>query len=484
VNKGSQSDMTGRVIRGKYAIEGVIGRGGMGLVYRARNVQLGNPVAVKFMLPEIGEVAQVAERFIREARIAASLQSDHVVRILDVDSDEGIPFMVMELLEGEELSTRLKRHGRLPVQEAVRHIVDVCGALAEAHAKNIVHRDLKPANMFLAKRWSGQEILKVLDFGISKVQTHGGIELTTNGMSLGSPAYMPPEQITSSATVDGRADIWALGVCLYRFLSGTLPFDSENVWEVSFLVTSREPKPLGELCPELSPSLVEIVHRCLAKDVNQRFQTVQDVALALEAVVDVGSGMVAIGLQQPVSERQRTSPLRDLHTPAPVAGYEATRQAAVVPLPVPVPTTTTATTGARMSVSSASVAPEPLEPPSALHRAVPVVIGASAVVSVLCAAGLFFALRVRNTVVEPTPVVAATRVAAPETLPSTAGVQEPAPHNVVPNDVSTAVPTATQHAQSTASTARPTPSTRPTVVRIAPTSRPKSNSSGVIPDGR
>jgi eukaryotic-like serine/threonine-protein kinase len=275
--------MIGKVIREKYAIEDVLGRGGMGVVYKAKHVQLGTPVVIKFMRPEIQEVPHVAERFVREARIAASLQSDHVVRIFDVDTDlDGTPYMAMEFLEGEELSKRLKRLGRLTPQATITLALEACSALQEAHAKQFVHRDLKPANMFIATKWGGREVLKVLDFGISKVQADTK-ELTSDGMSLGSPAYMAPEQIMSSHSVDGRADIWSLGVCLYRCLAGVLPFDSENVWEISLLVTSKEPQHLAELRPDLPRPLLDVIHRCLAKNAEQRFQNVEELAAALEA---------------------------------------------------------------------------------------------------------------------------------------------------------------------------------------------------------
>ncbi|MEZ4314973.1 MAG: serine/threonine-protein kinase [Polyangiaceae bacterium] len=218
----------GDIVAGKYLVDRVLGVGGMGAVVAATHTQLDQRVAIKFLLPQMLGSREVVERFQREARAAAKIRSEHVVRVSDVGTlDGGVPFIVMEFLEGKDLGELLQRRGPLPVPLAVDYVLEACEALAEAHAAGIVHRDLKPSNLFLARRADETDIVKVLDFGISKQITPEALQsspsLTRTTDVFGSPTYMSPEQLKASRDVDTRADLWALGVILFELISGAPP---------------------------------------------------------------------------------------------------------------------------------------------------------------------------------------------------------------------------------------------------------------------
>src|SRR5271165_3220466 len=215
----------GDILAGKYRIEKVLGAGGMGVVVAARHLDLDQRVAIKCLLSHTRTVPEIVERFTREARAAAKIQGEHVARVIDVGRfDDGTPFMVMEHLRGNDLADELAKSGPLPVTDAVRYLLETCEALAQAHALRIVHRDLKPANLFLAAQPGRRAIIKVLDFGISKVIDPSGGALTKTASIMGTPYYMSPEQLLSSKSVDERSDIWALGIILYELLVGRPPF--------------------------------------------------------------------------------------------------------------------------------------------------------------------------------------------------------------------------------------------------------------------
>jgi serine/threonine protein kinase len=276
----------GDVVAGKYRIERVLGSGGMGVVVAARHIDLDQPVALKFILPHALAGKGNVERFMREARAAVRLKSEHVARVYDVGRDgDDRPFMVLELLEGMDLAKLIKSKGSLPVADAVEYVLQACEALVEAHAAGIVHRDLKPQNLFVTRRLNGTPLLKVLDFGIAKAigpGAQGQMALTDSAAIIGSPLYMAPEQMRSARTAEVRSDIWALGVILYELLGGQLPFDGETVTEVCIRVVNEDPPGLLELRPALEPALIDIVMRCLAKEPEGRFHNVSALAAALE----------------------------------------------------------------------------------------------------------------------------------------------------------------------------------------------------------
>jgi serine/threonine protein kinase len=275
----------GEVLAGKYRIGQVIGGGGMGVVVSAVHVGLDERVAIKFLLPELLENTQAVKRFAREARAAVKIKSEHVARILDVGQLEGgAPYMVMEHLEGGDLSAWLRQRGPLDPSQAVEFILQACEAIAEAHVLGIVHRDLKPANLFCVRRPDGLLSVKVLDFGISKVTGEGSaldLSATKKGSWVGSPLYMAPEQMQSANDVDARADIWALGAILYELVAGAAPFDGDTMPELVYSVVHAPHLPLRHVCPEAPAELDFVVGRCLKKDRAKRYSNVAALALDL-----------------------------------------------------------------------------------------------------------------------------------------------------------------------------------------------------------
>jgi serine/threonine-protein kinase len=287
-NAGPASDdglpKEGDVIAGKYQVEKVLGKGGMGVVVAARHTSLRQHVAVKFLLPKALTLPGAAERFLREARAAVAIRSEHVARVIDVgELESGAPYMVMEYLTGTDFGQVLKTRGTLPLKEAVDYVLQACEALAEAHALGVVHRDLKPGNLFLTTRADGSPLVKVLDFGLSKATKPGEDEhsLTAPDVIVGSPHYMSPEQLRSLKQVDARSDVWALGVILYQLLSGRRPFESDSLVGTCARIAAEPPTPLRERKPDVPAELETIIGRCLEKDREKRLQTVADLARLL-----------------------------------------------------------------------------------------------------------------------------------------------------------------------------------------------------------
>lgn len=273
----------GQIIGGKYLLERELGNGAMGVVYAATNTLLGHRVAIKAILPSGLPYPAATQRFLREAQAAVRIQSEHVARVLDLGQlDNGAHFIVMEFLEGFDLADALRKHGPVPPGLAVDWVLQACDALAEAHALGIVHRDLKPSNLFVARRNDGSSSLKVLDFGISKMQQEQGAASLTGSQSLlGSPGYMSPEQIRNPRLADPRTDIWALGATLQELLSGVPAFGSDAPSAVLARVVTEEPPSLLSLSPGLPPELGAVVSRCLQKDLSKRYQTIAALAEAL-----------------------------------------------------------------------------------------------------------------------------------------------------------------------------------------------------------
>jgi eukaryotic-like serine/threonine-protein kinase len=299
----------GQVLGGKYRVARVIQRGGMGTVVLAHHEELDQRVAVKLLGQEYTDDPQVVARFVREARAAAKLESDHVVRVMDVGTFQGLgPYLVMEYLSGHDLGSLVKQRGPLAVAEAVDYVLQAIDALAEAHSLGIVHRDVKPSNLFLAERADGSFIIKVLDFGISKMQATDGPSdqnLTSARTVLGSPLYMSPEQLRSSKNVDARTDIWALGVVLYELLTAARPFEGQSLVELVRRISEEEPTPIGRLRPDVPPALEIAVMRCLQRDPDDRFANVAELGLA---IAPFGTGRATKEVDRAISLFRRRLP--------------------------------------------------------------------------------------------------------------------------------------------------------------------------------
>jgi eukaryotic-like serine/threonine-protein kinase len=310
----------GTVLLGKYRIEKLLGMGAMGVVVLATHLDLKQRVAMKFMLPGKTPNPERHQRFLREAQIASRLTTSHVARVIDVGTmpDGGAPYMVMEYLQGSDLAAVLTERGQLPILEAAGYLLQVCEAVGEAHAAGIVHRDLKPANLFLTKTADGQACVKVLDFGVSKL-TDAGLQLTQDAVTLGSPLYMPPEQMSASKDVDGRADIWALGVILYELIAGVTPFHADQLPQLCTRVFTGDPTPLGQFRSDAPVGLEAVLLRCFEKKREQRWRNVAELAAALvpfapaRAVVHAERVAAILGLNEGPSR------MTDVLPPEPVA---------------------------------------------------------------------------------------------------------------------------------------------------------------------
>lgn len=279
------------VVGGKYRLERPLSRGGMGSVWLARHINLGSPVAVKFMAPTFVTSAAFLARFEREARIAANLQSPHVVYVQDYGIDDDTPYLVMELLQGEDLGTRLERVGRLSLADATRILAQAGKAIRRAHDAGLVHRDLKPANLFLVRVEEEQEeIVKVLDFGIVK-ETGPRLtdEVTRTGELLGSPHYMSPEQVRGEKDVDQRSDLWSLAVILFYAVTGELPFQGDQLGAVIANILVAPLPSASRLAPDLPPTIDAFFARALARDRAQRFQSIGEMMGELRRLAGMAS---------------------------------------------------------------------------------------------------------------------------------------------------------------------------------------------------
>jgi serine/threonine protein kinase len=270
----------GETFAGKYLIVRVLGEGGMGIVYEAVHRRLDVKVAIKTLLPAVMGQPDLVARFEREGRAAARLRNRHVAHTLDVDeSEEGLPYMVMEYLEGVDLDLDLQRRGRLPIEESVDYVLQACEAMDEAHGLGIIHRDLKPANFFVCTV-NGERVLKVLDFGISKTEDERGRRLTNTEVTLGTPVYMSPEQVRGTRDLDHRSDIWSLGVILYELLAGEPPFGGSATAAAVAIATDPIP-PLSLKRPDVPAGLEAAIERALSKEPQDRFDDVASFAAAL-----------------------------------------------------------------------------------------------------------------------------------------------------------------------------------------------------------
>jgi serine/threonine-protein kinase len=363
----------GEVIGGKYRVDGTLATGGMGVVLRATHLHLREKVAIKILRPDVQARPESVARFMREARMTMKLRGEHVVRVFDVDLIDGAPYIVMELLEGEDLALRIGEGGPIAPDVAVGLLLQLCEGVAEAHAIGIVHRDLKPANVFVTRG----DVIKVLDFGVSKAsstlldegavtasgsdpripaarpnETDTDVDLTSTRTTLGSPRYMSPEQIRCARDVDERSDIWAIGAIAHEMLSGDPPFEDDDLEALRAAITADAPKSLA--APD---KLRAVVERCLAKDPSERFADVRELERALRGTVARERGW--LGLVNLVKGRAALVALAV--SVAAVVAVAWPRAEAQRALATPAPTVTTdvhpaivGTTAAAMQTATAS----------------------------------------------------------------------------------------------------------------------------------
>jgi tRNA A-37 threonylcarbamoyl transferase component Bud32 len=280
---GGGDPLIGKVLAEKYKIVRRLGGGGMGSVYEAQHTVIGRRLAVKLLHPQLASDEGVLKRFLNEARAAGMLGHPNIVESIDMGrTADGWPFLVLELLDGNDLEREIAKGGPLPVGRAVRIALQVAAALSAAHAKGIVHRDLKPENVFVLQR-GGADHVKVLDFGISKfVDAAGPSGGTRTGAIMGTPGYMAPEQITDASRADARADVYALGIILYQSLAGGLPYHAETLPSLFIKILQEEPAPLAPRRPDLPAPLVLAVEKAIAKKPDERFQSMDELAAAIE----------------------------------------------------------------------------------------------------------------------------------------------------------------------------------------------------------
>ena len=280
-------ELVGTLLGGRYRIEKQLGEGGMGTVYIGVHEAIGKKVAIKCLNPEMAANRSVVERFKREARAATAAGNEHIIDVTDMgELPDGAPYIVMELLEGRELADLLDTVGPLPIGRAVTIMLEVCDALAAAHTKGIVHRDLKPENIFLVRRKRNPDFVKVLDFGIARFNEPatigGGKNLTATGMTIGTPHYMSPEQAQGLPGVDLQTDIYALGVILYEMLAGERPFNAETFPLLIVAIVTNDAPLIRMVRPDVPEGLDAAIQKCLAKDPEHRWTSVDELAEAIE----------------------------------------------------------------------------------------------------------------------------------------------------------------------------------------------------------
>jgi serine/threonine-protein kinase len=276
------SPALGTILAGKYRLDAVLGAGGMGYVYRAFNTLLEREVALKLLRPEFSVNEESTARFLAEARAANAVRHPHVVDVLDVAVEDGVPFIVQEFLKGETLATRLEQQVRLSVVDTLDVLTPITAALAHAHRQGIVHRDIKPENIFLSES-GGAIVPKLLDFGIAQSLRE---EFSSDEIIAGTPAYMAPELVIDPQERDVRSDLWSLGVVLFECLTGRLPFDGKTPSQMFSAICHDEPIAIEQLRPDLSNELTQLVMRCLARAPSKRFETGRALLEALEGVRD------------------------------------------------------------------------------------------------------------------------------------------------------------------------------------------------------
>jgi serine/threonine-protein kinase len=459
-------EQPGAIVSDKYRVERTLGIGGMGVVVKATHLLLDEPVALKFLRPEYARDEEACLRFVREAKAALRIRGEHVANVLDVGRlPSGEPYMAMEYLEGSDMDALLARIGPLPIGDAVAAVVDACTALSAAHARGIVHRDIKPANLFLARDAGGNETVKVLDFGISKLMGERVDALTKTSTAMGSALYMSPEQLTSSKDVDARTDVYALGTTLYELLTGRLPFDGETMPQLVAAILTGTPRPLLQERSDVPAALADTIHRAIARDRDERHGDVAELSRELLPFAS-RSDDLTIG---PPSARQQVDAVASAGTLPSHPGLTLPSHSGLTGLP---PDDGVATTPRLprakplpLQIGAETAAPTSSEAAEPAARRVPVVAALVAAGVVLVAFVVLVASSAPDEPAEPdriAPAAAPTQASVPDDEPPTAGAD----------------PAASAPVASTSATTDP--STR---ASSAPAPRP-TRKAGVPPTGR
>jgi serine/threonine-protein kinase len=378
-----------------------LGVGGMGSVWVAEHLALHTRVAVKFMARELAANADVVSRFGREAAAASQVKSPHVVQMFDHGvTHQGVPFITMELLEGEDLARRARRIGRPSPPELATIVVQAGKALSKAHERGIVHRDIKPENIFLCDNDDGDVFVKVLDFGIAKV--NDGVSTSTRtGAVMGTAYYMSPEQIIGSKGVDHRTDIWALGVVAYEMLTGTRPFDGETVGALALAIHATNPPPPSLVNGALPQAVDAWFARACARDVAQRFQSVKEMSRSLASILGESRGRV-------LSDVDGSAPMAPLAMNTPIPTGSAPQMGSAPAFAQSAPSTQSAPIlmpdGPRPLTTMTGHAHGSYSPPGVQRSRAPIVVGAIVGVAAIVGAVVFF------TRATPTPAPTTTTV--------------------------------------------------------------------------
>jgi serine/threonine-protein kinase len=465
----------GQVLDGKYRLDALLAEGGMGAVYRATHVMLGKTVAIKLIRSAIVASPEIVRRFQREARAATALNHPNIVSVYDLgQTPDGTLYIAMEYIDGPSLKTLIQSGRAIPVARTIAILRQVASALATAHRHNIVHRDLKPHNIMLAAGPDGSEVAKLVDFGIAKTFDES-TQLTSAGSALGTPYYMSPEQI-EGRTVDARCDIYALGIILYEMLVGEVPFADQSTPAV--LVKQLKERPIRPSLKNAAvpPALEAIALRCLEKDPEQRYQTADAFAAALnEAAVTLTAPETANDVTLPMA-RAAVPPVLPGASPAqtdatllsPAKAAQQVSSASAPPVAAPLPMQAPAAPVAAVPKSAADTKPTVAQPAIAPAVAAPLppspqrsssiapLIAVAAVLLVL--AGGYLAWSGRQSPDTTTATVTNPPTDAPATTPASA---QPAAPPVAAADTTAATPTSAPGAPAASPSAPPVPATPP-----------------------
>jgi eukaryotic-like serine/threonine-protein kinase len=326
----------GDIVDGRYLVEQLVAIGGMASVFRATHLLLGRSVALKVLSSDFVGNTEIVARFLQEGRAASQLKSRHAVEVFDVGTiDTGAPYLAMEWLEGSDLADIAARE-KLPVATVVDYVLQSCEALAEVHARGIVHRDIKPSNLFVTTAADGRPLLKLLDFGISKIEAGTGRSVTGHLGVAGTPSYMSPEQIDNSDETDARTDVWALGVVLFELLTGTLPFEGDELMVILSSMILKPRASCSEVCKEVPKALDEVISRCLSVDLKDRFASVSELAEALAPFASAQTIERADTVAR-IAETARESPIEVTVTPSDERWIKAAATPRLSPRGTPVP---------------------------------------------------------------------------------------------------------------------------------------------------